>query len=124
MWTLKLCLLRVALSQREAEMEHYIPYARSDVSSSQVEALVEWLGVNRLLAKMRQLPPKQEFAILMDFLVEFSGGLELAEHRIAETWGGQATISYKAHAEVVEMIKSRLTELYSDTTRNCSKDEC
>ena len=58
-------------------MEHYVPYARSDVGSDQVESIVEWLGVNELLTKMRQLPPESEFSILLDFLVEFAGGLEL-----------------------------------------------
>jgi hypothetical protein len=42
-------------------MEHYVPYARSDVGSSQVESVVEWLGVHELLARMRQLPPESEF---------------------------------------------------------------
>lgn len=67
-------------------MKNYTPYARSDVSRSQVDALVEWLGVDELLAKVRQLPPEAEFYILLDFLVEFSGGLELAEHRMTETF--------------------------------------
>ena len=102
-------------------MEHYVPYARSDVGSSQVESIVEWLGVNELLAKMRQLPPENEFSILLDFLVEFAGGLELAEHRLAETLVEQSAISYKAHAEVVKMVKCRLTELYNNAAQNCSK---
>lgn len=104
-------------------MEHYIPYARSDVGSSQVEALVEWLGVNRLLAKVCQLPPETEFAVLLDFLVEFAGALELAEHRMMEALVEQSAISYMAHAEVVKMVKCRLTELYNDAATNCSKDE-
>ena len=102
-------------------MEHYVPYARSDVGNSQVESIVEWLGVNELLAKMRQLPPKSEFSILLDFLVEFAGGLELAEHRLAETLVEQSAISYKAHAEVVKMVKCRLTELYNGAALSCSK---
>lgn len=105
-------------------MEHYVPYARSDVGSSQVESIVEWLGVNELLAKMRQLPPKSDFSILLDFLVEFAGGLKLAEHRMAETLVEQSAISYKAHAEVIKMVKCRLTELYNNAVPNCSKDEC
>ena len=72
-------------------MEHYVPYARSDVGSSQVE---------------------------------FAGALELAEHRMTETLVEQSAISYKAHAEVVKMVKCRLTELYNDAAINCSKDEC
>ena len=102
-------------------MEHYAPYARSDVGSSQVESLVEWLGANELLAKMRQLPPASEFSILLGFLVEFAGGLELAEHRMAETLVEQSAISYKAHAEVVKMVKCRLTELYNGAALSCSK---
>ena len=102
-------------------MEHYAPYARSDVGSSQVESIVEWLGVKELLAKMRQLPPKSEFSILLDFLVEFAGALELAEHRMTETLVEQSAISYKAHAEVVKMVKCRLTELYNDAVQSCPK---
>ena len=102
-------------------MEHYVPYARSDVGSSRVESVVEWLGVNELLVKMRQLPPESEFSILLDFLVEFAGGLELAEHRLAETLVEQSAISYKAHAEVVKMVKCRLTELYNGAALSCSK---
>ena len=104
-------------------MKNYIPYARSDVSRSQVDALVEWLGVDELLAKVRQLPPEAEFYILLDFLVEFSGGLELAEHRMTETLVEQSAISYKAYTEVVKRIKQRLIELYNDDTMNYSKNE-
>lgn len=93
-------------------MSHYIPYARSDVSSNQVEAVVKWLGVDELLAGLQRLPPEKEFSVLLDFLVEFSGGLELAEHRMAEMLVEQAAISYKAHAVAVKKIKARITELY------------
>ena len=104
-------------------MEHYVPYARSDVGSSQVESVVEWLGVHELLARMRQLPPESEFSILLDFLVEFAGGLELAEHRMAETLVEQSAISYKAHAEVVKIVKCRLADLYNDAAKNSSTNE-
>lgn len=104
-------------------MKHYIPYARSDVSSRSAESIVEWLGAGELLAKVRQLPSESEFSILLDFLVEFSGALELAGHRMAETLVEQAAISYKAHAEVVKMVKCRLTELYNDAVINYSKNE-
>ncbi len=68
---------------------------------------------------------RSEFPILLlDFLVEFAGALELAEHRMTETLVEQSAISYKAHAEVVKMVKCRLTELYNDAAINCSKDEC
>ena len=100
-------------------MEHYVPYARSDVGNSQVESIVEWLGVNELLTRMCQLPPESEFPILLDFLVEFAGGLELAEHRMAETLVEQSAISYK----VVKMVKLRLTELYNDAAQSCTKDD-
>ena len=93
-------------------MKHYIPYARSDVCNSQVDELIEWLGVNELLEKMRQLPPEQEFAILLDFLAEFAGALDLSQHRMAETWVEQSAISYTAHTEAVRKVKQRLTELY------------
>ena len=93
-------------------MKHYIPYARSDVGSPQVEAVVEWLGVNELLTVLRTLPPEKEFLILLDFLIEFAGGLELAKHRMAEILVDQAAVSYKAHAEAVKKIKNRLLELY------------
>lgn len=117
MWTLKLNPLLVI------EMKNCIPYARSDVSISQVKSIVEWLGVDKLLAKVRQLSPETEFSILLDFLVEFSGGLELSEHRMAETLAEQSAISYMAHTEVVKRIKHRLIELYSDDTMNYSKNE-
>ena len=117
MWTLKLNPLLVI------EMKNCIPYARSDVSISQVKSIVEWLGVDKLLAKVRQLSPETEFSILLDFLVEFSGGLELSEHRMAETLVEQSAISYMAHTEVVKKIKQRLIELYSDDTMNYSKNE-
>lgn len=93
-------------------MVHNIPYARSDTCVSQVEAVVEWLGVNELLTVLRQLPPEKEFSVLLEFLVEFAGGLELAEHRMAETLVEQAAISYNAHVEAVKKIKARIAELY------------
>lgn len=93
-------------------MEHHVPYARSNVGSSQIEALVKWLGVNRLLEMTRQLPSETEFSILVDFLVEFAGGLELAERRMGETLAGSAAISYMAYVETVKKIKHRLMELY------------
>ena len=94
------------------EVKHYIPYARSDVGTPQVEAVVEWLGVNELLSVLRTLPPENEFPILLDFLVEFAGGLELAKHRMAEMLVDQAAVSYKAHAEAVKKIKDRIAELH------------
>ena len=104
-------------------MEHYVPNACSDVGNSQVESIVEWLGVNELLVGMRQLPPESEFTILLDFLVEFAGALELADHRMMETLVEQSAISYVAHVEVVKKIKRRLIELYSDAAMNYYKNE-
>lgn len=93
-------------------MNHYVPYARTDIGNSQVEAVVKWLGVNELLAVLRMLPPEKEFPLLLDFLVEFAGGLELAEHRMEEMLVEQAAVSYKAHAEAVGKIKARISEMY------------
>ena len=87
------------------EVKHYIPYARSDVGSPQVEAVVEVL---------RTLPPEKEFSILLDFLVEFAGGLELVKHRMAEMLVDQAAVSYKAHAEAVKKINARIVELHGE----------
>lgn len=95
-------------------MTHYIPYARSDMGSPQVEAVVKWLGVNKLLAVLRTLPPEKEFSILLDFLVEFAGSLELAKHRMAEMLVDQAAVRYKAHAEAVKKIKARIVELHGE----------
>ncbi len=94
-------------------MKHCIPYARTDVGSSQVQDVVEWLGVNELLDKLRLLPPDKEFSILLEFLVAFAGGLEMAKHRMAEMLVEQAAISYMAYAEAVRKIKQRLAEIYA-----------
>lgn len=94
-------------------MSHYVPYARTDIGDSQVEAVVKWLGVNELLEVLRTLPPEKEFPLLLDFLVEFAGGLELAEHRMEEMLVEQAAVSYKAHLEAVRKIKVRIAEMYT-----------
>lgn len=96
-------------------MVHNIPYVRTDMGASQVEAVVEWLGVNELLTVLRMLPPEKEFPLLLDFLVEFAGGLELAEHRMEEMLVDQAAVSYKAHAEAVKNLKNRIIELFEGT---------
>lgn len=93
-------------------MNHYVPYARTDIGGSQVEAVVEWLGVNELLAVLRTLPPEKELPLLLDFLVEFAGGMELAEHRMEEMLVEQAAVSYKAHVEAVRKMKARIAEMY------------
>ena len=64
------------------------------------------------MAVLRTLPPEKEFPLLLDFLVEFGGSLELARHRLDEMLVDQAAVSYKAHAEAVKKIKSRVAELY------------
>lgn len=96
-------------------MVHNIPYVRTDTGASQVDAIVEWLGVNELLTVLRMLPPEKEFPLLLDFLVEFAGGLELAEHRMEEMLVDQAAVSYKAHAEAVKNLKNRIIELFEGT---------
>lgn len=97
-------------------MVHNIPYARTDTGASQVDAVVEWLRVNELLTVLRLLPPEKEFPLLLDFLVEFAGGMELAEHRMEEMLVDQAAVSYMAHAEAVRQIKNRLLELHGGAT--------
>lgn len=92
-------------------MKHYVPYARSDTTAKQVDDIVEWLGIDKLLCVLCKLTPENEIPILLDFLVEFSGGLELAEHSMQETLVEQSAISYKAYAEVVKRIKDRLLKL-------------
>ena len=93
-------------------MSHYVPYARTDIGRTQVAAVVEWLGINELLAMLRTLPPEKEFPLLLDFLVEFAGGLELAGHRMEEMLVEQSAVSYKAHVEAVGKIKARIVEMY------------
>ncbi len=94
-------------------MNHYMPYARSDITISQVDETVDWTGVSRLLNELRNLPPKQEFTILLSFLVEYAGGLEQAKCRMEETLVEQAAIGYKGWSLAVKMIESRLEELYN-----------
>lgn len=98
-------------------MKRCIPYARTDTDRGRIEDVVEWLGVNKLLSKLRQLPPEKEFSILLEFLVAFAGGLETAEYRMTEMLVEQAAISYMAHAEAVGKIKNRLVELYGESSK-------
>ena len=97
-------------------MRHCVPYARTDIGSSKIEDVVEWLGVNELLTKLQLLPPDKEFSILLEFLAAFAGGLEMEEHRMAEMLIEQAATSYIAYAEAVRKVKNRLVELYAGTT--------
>ena len=76
-----------------------------------METVVEWLGLNEILAVLRTLPSEEEFPLLLDFPVEFAGSLELAKHRMAEMLVEQATVGYKAYAEAVRKIKTRIIEL-------------
>ncbi len=93
-------------------MTHTVPYARSGQQTPQVEAVVRWTGVDDLLAGLKALPPDKEFPILMEFLVAFAGGLELAQHRMEETLVEQAAVSYEGWAKAVQKIKAMMQELY------------
>lgn len=93
-------------------MKHYVPYSRTDTETVRVDKVVKWLGVKELLAESRQFSPEKEFLLLLDFLVEFSGGLETSKNRMEEMIVEQAAISYMAYSEVVRKIKDRIIELY------------
>lgn len=93
-------------------MRHYIPYFRSDGDNPQVESVMHWLKINELLEVLQTLPPENEFPLLLAFLIEFAGGLELAKCRMAETLVEQAAVSYQAHADAVKKISTRIYELY------------
>lgn len=91
-----------------------IPYARSDVGAPSAEKIVAWLKVDSLLAVLRGLPPEQEFSLLLDFLVEFAGGRELAEARMNEMLVEQAAISLAGWNAATQKIKDRLAKLYKE----------
>lgn len=91
-----------------------IPYARMDMDTVCEENVIRWIGVDDLLLVLRRLPTEQEFKILVEFLVEFSGGLELARNRMAEMPLEQYAISYKAHSEAVRRIKRRICNIYEE----------
>lgn len=92
---------------------YHIPYARSDMTKSRVNEIVAWLGVDELLEELRKLPPSQQFDLLLLFLVEFAGGLNLAECRMMEMLSEQSAYSFKAHGIAVQKIKERLKVLYN-----------
>ena len=104
-------------------MNSPIPYARNDVSTSSINDIIAWLRVDELLEKTKQLPPDTEFSLLIEFLIEFSGGYELAEHRMYEMCVEQATLSYKAYAEVLKRIKNRISQLYYEKGKRREMEE-
>lgn len=98
-------------------MKHYISFTRTDISNSSADEIVQWLGINELLAVLSRLPAEKEFAILLDFLTEYAGWLELSQRRMEETLLEQSAICYMACAEAVKKIKARLLELYKGCGR-------
>ncbi len=93
-------------------MEHSIPYARTDCCSARAKDIAKWLKVDELLNWTQKLPRDVEFQVLLDFLVEFAGGLELAEHRMYETMTEQSVESRSAWRMAVARIEVRLGELF------------
>ena len=82
-----------------------IPLARPDAFSVNIEAVETWIGYRPLMEKVRTLPPDAEFSVLLEFLVEYAGGYELADHRAMEQ-------SREAHWNAVKAVKDRISELY------------
>lgn len=99
-------------------MRHNIPFARAGAGVVSTEEVVKWLKADELLAGLGKLEPKDEFPILLDFLVEYAGGLELSKLDMTETLTEQAAIRYKAYAISVKKIKTRLLELYDFNADN------
>ena len=89
-----------------------IPLARPDAFSVNIEAVETWIGYRPLMEKVRSLPPDAEFSVLLEFLVEYAGGYELADHRAMEQCVEQAVISREAHWNAVKAVKDRISELY------------
>ena len=87
-------------------MDKYVPFARSNADIANVKDIIVWLKVDELLENTKQLSPDEEF------LIQFSGGYELAECRMYEMCVEQAVFSYKAYAEAVKRIKKRIIEIY------------
>lgn len=93
-------------------MGKYVPFAQSNANVSNVKDIIAWLGVDELLENTKQLSPDKEFLLLIEFLIQFSGGYELSECRMYEMCVEQAVFSYKAYAEAVKRIKNRIIEIY------------
>lgn len=98
-------------------MMHYIPYARTDLEATSTEAALKWIGVEELLERASRLSPDDEFKVLLMFLVEFAGGLELAQYRMQETIMERSAISYSAYATAVQMLTARIEALYDKGRR-------
>lgn len=89
----------------------FIPYARSGECSSKQD-LENWYNAKELIDGLSKLPEKQEFSILLIFLVEYSGLLYRAECQMNEMLIEQAAISYEAASEAVRMIQNRILDLF------------
>ena len=81
-----------------------VPYVRMDSVDTNIEAVEKWIGFRELLEKSRLLPPDTEFSVLLDFLVEYAGGYELAKRRTMEMCVEQAAISQIAHMNAVKAV--------------------
>lgn len=98
-------------------MRHYIPFARTGSSSEPSKTMDEYLGVDAFLALVRAQPPAVEFPLLIMYLIEFSGSVEVAYQRMTETWTDQSAQSYKAHYDALRKIKARVFELYAAASK-------
>lgn len=95
-------------------MIKYSPFVQSNANVSNVEDIILWLGVDELLETTRQLSANEEFLLLIEFLIQFSGGYELSKCRMYEMCVEQAALNYEAYAEAVKKIKNRITEIYHE----------
>lgn len=98
-------------------MRKYIPFVQSNANVSSVKDIIEWLGTDELLEKTKQLSPNEEFLLLIEFLIQFSGGYELAECRMYEMCVERAALNYRAYSEAVKRIKNRIIEIYHKKSR-------
>lgn len=98
-------------------MTHYIPFSRTDVESANLQKNLEWLGADKLLDGLGKLDKDDEFSLLLNFLVEYAGGMEVAEHAMEETLMKQSALLYNAYALSVQKLKARILELYNEKTR-------
>lgn len=102
-------------------MLRYVPFARSDVNVSNVKDIISWLRVDELLETTKRLSPNEEFLLLIEFLIQFSGGYELSKCRVYEMYVEQARLSYEAYAEAVKRIKDRIIEIYNEKKISCGE---
>lgn len=61
-------------------------------------------------------PSEVEFSLLVEFLAEFSGNVELAYQRMCEMPLDQMADSWKIHSTAQRKIKARINELYNNRT--------